>query len=281
MKESVWVFSVQVPTILYDELVTYMTTWPIEGIWEDDGCIKLFVDEARVHHVRASLDDLGEAVSYKTATSPDINWNAAWEAAFDPVYIDRFCLIYAPFHTIVSDATYCICMQPKMAFGTGHHETTYMMIKMMSAMDLKDKAVCDIGCGTSVLSILAEKMGAKHISAIDNEKPAIDNSQYNIELNDCNKIEIIYGSLEQLKSDKFDIILANINYNVLMEAASSLVDLVKDDETQLVISGILTVQADHIIERYQKLGWTMVKQMKRGAWSCMLFNGNMEKRMTV
>jgi len=145
------------------------------------------------------------------------NWNEEWEKHyFEPIVIGNECVIYSSFHKNIPAAKYDIVIDPKMSFGTGHHETTSLMIGELLKIELEGKTVLDMGCGTSVLAILASQRGAKKIVAIDIDTWCVENSIENIALNKVENIEVLLGGAELLKDMQFDIILANINRNILL-----------------------------------------------------------------
>jgi len=148
------------------------------------------------------------------------NWNQVWEKSFKPIVVDNECVIRAPFHTGTPTLKYEIIIEPKMSFGTGHHETTYLMLKTMLKLDFKDNTVLDMGCGTGVLAILAKLKGAKTVTAIDIDEWAYKNTLENIEKNNCTDIQVFQGDASLLKNQNFDIIIANINRNILMSDIS-------------------------------------------------------------
>jgi ribosomal protein L11 methyltransferase len=145
-----------------------------------------------------------------------VNWNEEWEKNFNPIVVDNICSVRAPFHE-KPDTTYDIVIEPKMSFGTGHHETTHMMIQHILNNDFKNKSVLDMGCGTGVLAILAEIKGAKPIDAVDYDNWCYLNSLENVERNNCSHITVIEGDASVLKNKKYDIIIANINRNILLQ----------------------------------------------------------------
>jgi ribosomal protein L11 methyltransferase len=148
------------------------------------------------------------------------NWNVEWEKNFHPIIVDDICLVRAPFHERL-DTLYDIVIEPKMSFGTGQHETTYLMIQHILKNDLKDKSVLDMGCGTGVLAILAELKGAKPIDAIDIDNWCYRNSLENVERNGCQYISVFEGDIGMIKNNKYDVIIANINRNVLLSDIKS------------------------------------------------------------
>jgi ribosomal protein L11 methyltransferase len=149
------------------------------------------------------------------------NWNEEWEKSFEPVIVEDFCAIRASFHSPVTTVQHEIIITPKMSFGTGHHATTYQVIQFMQHINCKNKTVLDFGTGTAVLAILAEKLGAKEILAIDNDEWSINNAKENIETNKCSKIRLLEED-QIISDDQFDIILANINKHVILENLSSI-----------------------------------------------------------
>ncbi|MGB1031614.1 MAG: 50S ribosomal protein L11 methyltransferase, partial [Flavobacteriales bacterium] len=149
-------------------------------------------------------------VSYEVKKYEDQNWNAVWEAQFDPIEINDFVRIRAPFHKVVPGFSHEILIQPKMSFGTGHHQTTHLIMQRMQEDDWQKQKVLDMGCGTGILAILAELCGAEHIDAIDIDPWSFDNTQENIVLNNCNKITALLGGKEVIPNAKYNTILANI-----------------------------------------------------------------------
>lgn len=165
------------------------------------------------------------------------NWNQVWEKNFDPIIVEDQCVIKAPFHENTPKLKYEIIIEPKMSFGTGHHETTYLMLKTMLKMDFSNKLVLDMGCGTGVLAILASFMGAKEITAIDIDEWAYKNTLENIKKNNCTNIKTLQGNASLLEDQMFDIIIANINRNILMDDIKHYTKVLKPNGT-LLLSGL-------------------------------------------
>ena len=155
-------------------------------------------------------------ISYTFEDIPHKNWNAEWEKSFNPIVVNNECTVRAPFHD-KPNTKYDIVIEPKMSFGTGHHETTHMMIQYILQNDFQSKSVLDMGCGTGVLAILAEKKGANQLDAIDIDNWCYLNSLENIERNNCSKISVLEGDASLLKGKKYVIIIANINRNILLK----------------------------------------------------------------
>ncbi len=154
-------------------------------------------------------------ITFSHTSIPDKNWNEEWEKSYDAVNIAGKCCVRAPFHPVNEKCKYDIIIEPKMSFGTAHHETTALMIAQILLLNLKEKSVLDMGCGTGVLAILAAKMEASPVTAIDIDEWAYNNSVENIEKNNVSFINILYGGVEMAKGT-FDFIFANINRNILM-----------------------------------------------------------------
>ena len=177
-------------------------------------------------------------LQYSTSIIEDQNWNAQWEADYEPVIVEDYCSIRAEFHAPIDRVKFNILVTPKMSFGTGHHETTYMMILQMSHIDFNHKKVLDYGCGTGVLAILAVLEGANQVEAIDYDPWSYENTLENCVLNGVeSKIHSSCGELTDLEASEFDVILANINRNVILGNMELLVNKMNINAV-LLVSGI-------------------------------------------
>lgn len=185
-------------------------------------------------------------VAYSTKTIEDQNWNEAWEKSFNPINVENRCYIRAKFHEKPTDIEFDIIIDPKMSFGTGHHETTYLMIKRLLALDVTNKKVLDMGCGTGVLAILAKMKNAKYIEAIDIDEWAYNNTIENIRNNNCKEIVVKQGGAELLKDNKFDVILANINRNILLKDMSKYAKSLSTNG-DLLLSGFFNVDRNLLL----------------------------------
>ncbi len=212
---------------------------------------------------------LNEAVtiSYTHKEMPNINWNEEWEKNFSPINIENKVSIRAEFHEN-QNLPHEIIIQPKMSFGTGHHATTYLMIQQMLDMDFANKKVLDMGCGTSVLAIFAKQRGAGHTVAIDIDEWSVENSVENAQRNKV-ELEISQGTAENLGSEKFDIILANINRNILISDIPTYVSVLNDGG-KLLLSGLCFFDVDDILEVCQKEKLTLKKKIQREEWVSLL-----------
>ena len=169
-------------------------------------------------HLLPLLDnDIIKGIPYAVSEIADTNWNEVWESNYEPVLIEEQCYIRAPFHPHRPDVAYELLIEPKMSFGTAHHATTHMMISYCLAEELAGKSLLDMGCGTAVLAILARIRGANPVLAVDNDEWAYENACENIVRNNTSDIVVIHGDVAVLEGRKFDVILANINRNILMD----------------------------------------------------------------
>lgn len=255
-------------------LVALLDSINYEGITEEDETLTAYItaDKYDKELLEETLKDIEDTLHSKIISTEDIeetNWNKKWEANFEPVIIDHRCAIRAPFHEPFDNMQYVINIEPKMAFGTGHHETTSLMVSTLLDMDLKDKTVLDMGCGTAVLGILAAMKGAKEVIAIDNDKWAIENAKENARLNGV-EISVLHGSVESIPGILFDIILANITRNVLIEQASEYVQSL-DYCGKLFLSGFLEEDIILIEATFTDLGLTAVNHTSLGAWQMLEF----------
>lgn len=208
-------------------------------------------------------------ISYMFEEIEQVNWNEEWEKNFNPIVVDDLCSVRAPFHE-KPNVKYDIVIEPKMSFGTGHHETTHMMIQHILKNDFKDKSVLDMGCGTGVLAILAEMKGAKPIDAIDYDNWCYLNSLENVERNNCKHITVLEGDASLLKDQKYDIIIANINRNILLNDMASYVKCLNPNGA-LFLSGFYNNDIPAIEEECNKQGLTFVESLERNNWVALKF----------
>ncbi len=208
-------------------------------------------------------------IEYTFEEIEQVNWNEEWEKNFEPIDVDGKCHVRAPFHEKTS-AEYDIVIEPKMSFGTGHHETTHMMIQHLLETDLVGKKTLDMGCGTAILAILAEMKGAQPIDAIDIDNWCYLNSIENAERNNCKHISVYEGDASLLVGKKYDVIIANINRNILLNDMQQYVDCLNENGI-LFLSGFYTEDIPVISESCTSKGLTYVKQFERNNWVAMKF----------
>ena len=208
-------------------------------------------------------------ISYTFEEIEQVNWNEEWEKNFEPIDVDGKCHVRAPFHE-KTNAEFDIVIEPKMSFGTGHHETTHMMIQHLLETDLVGKKTLDMGCGTAILAILAEMKGAQPIDAIDIDNWCYLNSIENAERNNCKHISVYEGEASLLVGKKYDVIIANINRNILLNDMQQYVDCLNENGT-LFLSGFYTEDIPVISESCTSKGLTYVKQFERNNWVALKF----------
>jgi ribosomal protein L11 methyltransferase len=194
------------------------------------------------------------------------NWNEEWEKNFKPVQINSHCLIRSEFHNNSGNFKDEIIITPKMSFGTGHHETTFLMINELYNLDLNDKSILDMGSGTGVLSIVASKNGAKQVVGIDIDEWAFQNSIDNAKLNNTENISFLHGDIKLIENQDFDIILANINRNIIEKDIKEYYNLLSD-KGDLLISGFLVEDVDFIINLSINNRFNVINKKNKGQWS--------------
>jgi ribosomal protein L11 methyltransferase len=203
-------------------------------------------------------------ISYSIEEIDQVNWNEEWEKNFEPIEVDGKCHVRAPFHS-KTDAEFDIIIEPKMSFGTGHHETTHMMIQHLLETDVTGLKTLDMGCGTAILAILAEMKGAKPIDAIDIDNWCYLNSIENVERNHCTEISVYEGDAALLSGKKYDLIIANINRNILLNDMSYYVECLSKNGI-LLLSGFYTEDIPIIDAACTEKGLTYSKQFERNNW---------------
>lgn len=203
-------------------------------------------------------------IEYTYEEIDQVNWNEEWEKNFEAIEVDNTCYIRAPFHD-KKDVKYDIVIEPKMSFGTGHHETTFMMVQHLLETDLTNKKTLDMGCGTAILAILAEMKGAKPIDAIDIDNWCYLNSIENAERNNCKNISVYEGDAALLKGKTYDVIIANINRNILLNDMQHYVDCLTKGGV-LFLSGFYEEDIPFIDESCTEKGLKFVKKLQKNNW---------------
>lgn len=208
-------------------------------------------------------------ISFSIKEIEQVNWNAEWEKNFNPIEVDNICTVRAPFHT-KPNTKYDIVIEPKMSFGTGHHETTHMMIQHLLQLDLKDKKVLDMGCGTGILAILAEKMGANPIDAIDIDNWCYENSIENVERNNCKHISVYEGDVSMINDKEYDVIIANINRNILLEDIPHYSKSLNKNGV-LLLSGFYKDDILSISKKCDEFGLKLSESVEKNYWVAIKF----------
>jgi len=270
--------NLKAPVECYDRLVAALSFIDYEGFVEEEQQLKAYIPVSswspeRLQEVLQQF----EGIEYTIAKLPDVNWNEVWERSYEPVWIEGGCFIRASFHESAPQAAYEIVITPKMAFGTGHHPTTGLMLAWQMELSQQGKKVLDAGCGTAILSIMAEKRGAQHVDAYDIDDWAVDNAIENVYLNRCKKIFVQKGTIRsvQLDASPYDLILANINRNVLLDEmpdyARHLVT-----EGDLLLSGFLVEDVPLIRSAAEANGLEFVALKQKDGWVSVHFTKKQE-----
>jgi ribosomal protein L11 methyltransferase len=215
------------------------------------------------------LDSDEFKIEFTFSEIEQINWNSEWEKNFDPIEVDGKCTVRAPFHPD-KNFEYEIVIEPKMSFGTGHHETTFMMLQFILENDFKGKSVLDMGCGTAVLAILAEMRGASKLDAIDIDEWCFENSLENIERNNSENISVFLGDAKLLSDKKYDVIIANINRNILLNDMDTYRKCLEKGGI-LYLSGFYNEDLPIIKEACNNLGFTFVENKEKNKWVAAKF----------
>jgi len=195
------------------------------------------------------------------------NWNAVWEASYEPVLIENSIYIKAPFHKDHPTAEISITLDPNMSFGTGHHPTTHMMLKELSLIDLRNKSLCDFGCGSGILSIYASIKGASGIG-IEIDEHAAEAARTNLEINDVSNFDIITGDIGTLGEQSFDIIAANINRNVIEESLKQFKNVIPPGG-KLLCAGFLNADEEGLTKRLNKAGFQIIRKDEKEGWTML------------
>lgn len=239
----------------------------------DDGfaayCAEPSFDKNTLDGILA-MEQFADIKVVKRELIPDQDWNATWESSYEPVVIDGTCRIRAPFHEADNSYKFDLCIEPKMSFGTAHHETTAQIIKLMLADDFKGKDVLDMGSGTGVLAILAKKLGTAKTVAIDNDEWAYRNALDNVKLNDENDIIVELGDANSLNNRQFDIIIANINRNILLRDMHEYVKCLKKGG-KIFFSGFYEADLQMIRDEAERLGLSYLNHIKENEWTAAVF----------
>mgnify|MGYP000787660215 CR=1 FL=1 len=249
-------------------LLAELADFPFESFCEEADCLKAYIREADYRRTVARIDGYLKKTGYRyrSETIEDRNWNELWESNFEPIDIEGKCRIRAPFHPKNPAAEYELVIMPKMAFGTGNHETTYLMISKMLKLDLEGKELLDMGCGTAVLAILARLKGAKRVAAIDIDEWAYNNALENIRLNHTEDIQVALGGAEKIKEfGLFDIVFANINRNILLNDICQYTNSMKPGSL-LFMSGFYVEDIPALEAECQKNGLKLDSYNERNNW---------------
>ena len=216
----------------------------------------------------------GYAIQYQVEELENKNWNELWESNFNPILVDNQCYVRATFHENKPQYPYQIVIDPKMSFGTGHHQTTSMMLSFILENNFQDMEVLDMGCGTGILAILAAKKGAKHVLAVDYDPICVDSVAENKQLNQTFNITEKEGSKEAIAEMTFDVILANINRNILLDQMDVYAQDLKP-QGSLYLSGFYDGEdLDILTEKLKSLGFQFIEKKVMDSWCSAKFKKN-------
>lgn len=246
-----------------------------ESFVECEGGMQAYVqqslfDEAALKAILSDFPMPDTQITYTITEPEDKNWNEEWEKNFfQPIVIEGRCVIHSTFHKDYPKAEYDIVINPQMAFGTGHHETTSSILGALLEADLKGKSVLDMGCGTSILAILASMRGADRVTAIDIDDWCVNNSRDNIALNHLNNITVELGDASLLKGrEPFDVVIANINRNILLNDMHAYADCMHSG-SEIYMSGFYVEDIDAIRQCGESLGLEFVGYREKNRWAAV------------
>ena len=270
-----YTFTCNPPKPLSEILIAQLADIGFESFEENEQGVVAYIPEKlhnseSVNSVVDGLLGIG-SIEFTSEHIPDQNWNAVWESEYPVVTIGKQCIVRAPFHKVIpGEYDLDILINPQMSFGTGHHETTYLVLSMLLQMDVQNKILLDMGSGTGVLAIGAKKLGAGRVDAIDSEEWAYKNTVENVELND---VDIHVQKAEVIPQDSpvYDVILANINKNVLIMLMPEFEKHIKSGGT-LVLSGFFKTDLDAIQTEAANHNFQLEHQETKNSWLALKFN---------
>ena len=262
------------------EIVTAeVSELPFESFSGEDPFLKCYIqkelyDAQALKVVLSGLEGMGFDIEWSSTLMPVVNWNAEWESQFSPIIVDGKCTIKASFHKDLKRTRYNIIIDPKMAFGTGHHQTTYMMCRALLENEeaVRGKVVMDMGCGTAVLAILAAKMKAARVYGIDIDAVAAISAYDNARLNRVGKVvETWCGDASLLQRNSYDVLLANINRNILLQDMQTYAGCLRRDGL-LFVSGFYVEDMPMLIGAATAAGLEYVSHDSIDNWCCIKFH---------
>lgn len=262
---------------LLDMIVALGGTLPITGMLDEDHAVALYFDEGEfkseyAEELRSRLPE-GAAVEFERAQVEEQNWNAEFEQSLDPVRVTEGLVITQSWNPVEpEEGEMVITIDPKMSFGTGHHETTRLVSRLLMEHDLEGKAVLDVGTGTGALAIIAAKKGAAPVIAFDNNEWAVRNTFENLQLNGvADKIEAFQGELDDLGEGSFDLILANLHRNLIIRLLPGFVERLRGNDSLLMTSGVLIEDYDSLVEAAAEHGFAPLDERKENEWIATTF----------
>lgn len=269
-----WKFSIRTTPETAEILPAFLSESPFDTFEETPEGLNAYLPGEDAGPAESLLAELQEqfAFTWSKEFLPAQNWNEIWESNFQPVIVEDFCAVRADFHAPIAGVQHELVINPKMAFGTGHHETTWMCLRALRELPCQGARLLDYGCGTGVLAILAARLGAAHVEAIDIEEESYLNTLENSAVNGvAGQITARQGILDDVQGRNFDGILANINRNVILDSLPRLAQLIRPGGW-LLISGILEQDGPVVAVAAEKVGFRLTSQEQRGRWLCLRFN---------
>lgn len=248
----------ELPFESFEETETGLSAYIQKQFWTEDVLADVYILQSGEFNITYTFEEIEQ-----------VNWNEEWEKNFEPIEVDNTCRVRAPFHEY-KEVQYDIVIEPKMSFGTGHHETTFMVIQHLLETDVAGKKTLDMGCGTAILAILAEMKGAQPIDAIDIDNWCYLNSIENAERNNCKHISVYEGDASLLPGRTYDVIIANINRNILLNDMQVYVDCLNPGGT-LLLSGFYEEDIPAIDESCSNKGLTLIKKHQKNNWVALKY----------
>jgi len=254
-----------------EQILGWLQDFNFNGFLEQENALIAYANETDFDETNFAHFAAAQQLNYTKSIIQNENWNAIWESSFEPIEVPAldgdgiFASIRADFHPKQNHAQYDLVITPKMSFGTGHHPTTFQMVQEMSTLNFAGKKVIDYGTGTGVLAILAEKLGANEIEAIDYDQLCYDNTLENIEANQCHKIITILSEHCSAQNEKADILLANINLNVIIAELNNILSSTKPGAV-LLFSGILKENQEVIYNQLLQHAFQNIQIKSRENW---------------
>lgn len=269
-----WKYTLRTGADTAEILLAYLGEAPFDTFEETpEGLDAYLPASADALQTEQALDELRAQFEFDWEKTflPGQNWNEVWESNFQPVVVGNFCAVRADFHPPLENVRYELVINPKMAFGTGHHETTWLCLAALERLPVQGAHLLDFGCGTGILAIMAARLGAAQVEAIDIEEEAYRNTLENSAVNGvAAQITARQGVLSDVQGSHFDGVLANINRNVLLDAFPHLADLLKPGGW-LLISGILAQDEAAVSAAAEAAGFIKKGLAQRGNWVCVEF----------
>jgi len=261
-------FKVEDPDLHRDILLAEISYLPFESFEETNDGLKAFIPENQLDksQVLELIHSKKYILKFSITEIEDVNWNEEWEKEYQPIMVENQCLIRAPFHLDDPGFIHQVIIKPQMSFGTGHHDTTYLMVKHILNENVYNRSILDMGCGTGVLAILAELKGANPVWAIDIDEWAFKNTISNCLLNGTENVSVKFGGKEEIPDRSFNLIMANINKNILKADMETYVKHMEDDAI-LLISGFFEVDVDDLKEVVEQNGLKVKRVDVKNEWA--------------